>query len=92
MSWLVLWVVLTLEITGCPPAVPTPDEYGVVSPSYVTTTLACYETSVKPMQKEFATKEEALAFIEAGKAKYKDIPAQITGATARDWELKEITK
>jgi hypothetical protein len=87
--WIVTWTIITMFIVSCPEPVKTPNEFGVVQPTTSMTLQACYDTNKREMSKEFNTKEEAEAFIAAGKKKYPDKVFHCDEAVATDWKLYE---
>ena len=90
MNWIVTWVIFTMFVVSCPDKPSESDEFGVTQPSFMVSTMACYDTEKKSMSREFATREEAEAFIERGKKAYPNSPSRMNESWATDWKLLEV--
>lgn len=81
---------MTVALATCPSVVPQPDEFGVIEEATSIPAVACFETTTRPMSKEFTTKGEAEEFIKRGRAKYKNTGfSGMVESHAIDWVLKE---
>jgi len=88
MIWVVTWIVVSTFMVPCPVNYPKPDKFGVTMPSNATYANICWESTEKMMIQEFATEEEAVAFIEEGKKRY----TGFTDCNLKDFKLEKKTE
>ena len=89
IKWLVLWTVVNMWMNPCDHGPMSGyDEYGRRWEQHVVTLEMCYDHEILHKEKYFDTYEEALAFVETGKAKsetWSTIEGQL-----RNWEIKKV--
>ena len=66
MKYIVTWVLTTYFQIPCPYTPPVPDEYGRISRSYITTSVACMSSKTDTLSREFSKRDSAVIFITNG--------------------------
>jgi len=93
MSWIVTWMVISWSIIACPPPEPVYDVYRGEVQQMNLELVACYDTTIKPMEKYFGTYEEALEFVKNGRGQCDGTNTDfgyIGDCDLKDFEIREI--